>query len=574
MYVQQQDGRKSLNIGFSPMLLMAQLVAPPLQPGPVRLPNATIEERSPVQEEPLFEQPNTNKIHSETTEETKQSGLRTIPWSPKVVGDSFFTDEQLNAVFKTCREETITKVLKKCAAQLTAELLNQGYINSRIYIVQKPEPGSLEVVLGRISEVKIISQDRKLQKKAEQELRGLIDTVLHLPTLETALIKLRKRGFGQIKGSMQRLGSDPTRAAIHLTLNPVPPRPLQGDIALGNNGNVGSGEWRGSTTLLKQDLMKRGDLALIYFELDANGRLQLGTGITSLTYRFPLNRTLSLTTSIGQSYRRFVEFKRPAFDFNFRTTQGLVELEQELSDTGSWQWTGAAGMSINQSASYDGDDSVPLILGGGLDGYLRSGHLRVRTNLGHQSESSNWNASFYFLQGLAGVTKSSHRHYLSQQGSDIGEARALGGLLDGSWRITPSLVWTGRAAGQHAFASLPSSMTFSLGSDVGLRGLPGSLASGDSGWLGTSDLIWTVWDSGQKKLQLIPFIGMGGIHTDVLGVTLEDSIGSAGILGRYTNGRWQLELGWVDTFQTDDNPGLWKNWVLGHGLHTKLRFSF
>ena len=56
------------------------------------------------------------------------------------------------------------------------------------------------------------------------------------------------------------MGSDPTLAAIQLTVEPEPPTPLQGEIALGNNGNIGSGEWRSSATLLKKDLMKRGDL--------------------------------------------------------------------------------------------------------------------------------------------------------------------------------------------------------------------------------------------------------------------------------------------------------------------------
>ena len=172
------------------------------------------------------------------------------------------------------------------------------------------------------------------------------------------------------------------------------------------------------------------------------------------------------------------------------------------------------------------------------------------------------------------MTKGSHRHNLKLQGTDIGEARAIGGLLDVSWLITPKLVWTGRAAGQKAFAPLPSSMTFSLGSDVGLRGLPGSLVSGDSGWLASTELVWTAWEKDKHALQLVPFIGMGGIHTDVLGVTLDDSIGFGGLLGRYVNGRWQFELGWVDTFNSDDNPGLWNNWTLGHGLHTKVRYTF
>ena len=562
-----------MDIGSSSMLLLAQLVAPPLQPGPVRLPSSTVEQRSSPGYGPVFEQPDSDDSGLDSLSLESKPKPKTTSWTPKVIGDAFFTDEQLSTIFKTCRQETAAKTLNNCAAKLTAQLLSEGYINSRVYVLQEPQPGGLEVVLGRISEVNVTSTDPALKDKAEQALSGLIGEVLHLPTLKKALVSLRKRGVGQISGGMQRLGSDPSRAAIQLTVEPAPPSPLQGDIALDNNGNIGSGEWRSSATLLKQDLMKRGDLALVYFELDSDGQLELGTGITSLTYRYPLNNTLSLTGSIGYSYRRFVEFKRPAFDFNFRTTQGLMQLEREITNTDAWRWTAAAGVSVNRTSSFEGDDSIPLMVGGGADGYLKSGNLKLSTNIGHQRERSNWNANLYCLQGLAGVTKGSHRHNLKLQGTDIGEARAIGGLLDVSWLISPDLVWRGRAAGQHAFAPLPSSMTFSLGSDVGLRGIPGSLVSGDSGWLGSTELVWTAWKRDQQALQLVPFIGIGGIHTDVLGVTLEDSIGSGGLLGRYTNGRWQFELGWVDTFNTDDNPGLWNDWTLGHGLHIKVRYS-
>ena len=563
-----------MNIGSSSMLLLAQLVAPPLQPGPVRLPSSTIEQRNSPGDEPIFEQLDNDNSGLDSNKSEFNLKLKTTSWTPNVAGDAFFTEEQLSTIFKTCRRETATKTLNNCAAKLTAQLLSEGYINSRVYVLQKPQPGGLEVVLGRISEVNVTSPDPALKVKAEQALSGLIGEVLHLPTLKKALVSLRKSGFGQISGGIKRLGSDPSRAAIQLTVDPAPPSPLKGDIALDNNGNVGSGEWRSSATLLKQDLMRRGDLALVYFELDADGQLELGTGIASLTYSYPLNDTLSLTGSIGYSYRRFVEFRKPAFDFNFRTTQGLLQFEQEITNSDAWRWTAATGISINRTSSFEGEDSIPLVLGGGPDGYLKSGNLKLNTNISHQRERSSWNANLYFLQGLAGVTKGSHRHNLNLQGTGIGEARAIGGLVDVSWLITPNLILTGRAAGQKAFAPLPSSMTFSLGSDVGLRGLPGSLVSGDSGWLASTELVWTAWEKDKQALQLVPFIGMGGIHTEVLGVTLDDSIGSGGLLGRYVNGRWQFELGWVDTFNSDDNPGLWNNWTLGHGLHTKVRYTF
>ncbi len=546
-----------------------------MQPGPVRLPSTTIEQRTNPDRDSIFER--TKRIDSathETDRDPKPLSSKPTSWKPDLIGDDFFTDEQLENAFNTCLQNSVAETLNTCAAQLTALLVSLGYINSRIYIVRTPEPGALEVVLGRISEINISSSDPELKARAEKELNQLVSEVLHLPTLEKTLVRLRERGAGQIKGGMQRLGSDPTRAAIQLTVEPTPPTPLTGEVALGNNGNIGSGEWRSSVTLLKKDLIKDGDLALIYFELDSDGQLELGTGITSLTYRYPLHETLSLTGSIGYSYRRLVEFKQPAFNFNFRTTQGLLQLEQELINHHSWRWTGSMGISVSQTSSFDDDRSIPLVLGGGPDGYLTSGNLKLNTNIGYQFDRSTWNANLYFLQGIEGITKNSHRQNFNLQGVDIGEARAIGGLLDVFLMLTPNLSFSGRAAGQHALSPLPSSMTFSVGSDVGLRGFPGSLVSGDNGWLGVAELVWTAWSNGQQALQIVPFIGIGGIRTNVLDFVFEDNIGSGGIIARYIKGPWQVELGWVDTFMTDDNPGLWNDWVLGHGLHTKLRFTF
>ena len=115
-------------------------------------------------------------------------------------------------------------------------------------------------------------------------------------------------------------------------------------------------------------------------------------------------------------------------------------------------------------------------------------------------------------------------------------------------------------------------MTFVLGSDVGLKGLPGTVISGGNGWLGTADLVWTAWREADQSFQLIPFIGMGGVQSE--GDRFHNTIGSGGVIGRYRRGRFELELGWVDTFSSDDDAGIWNEWILGHGLYSKVRYSF
>ena len=558
------------------MLLLAQLVAPPIQPGPVRLPNTAPQQR-PNDDGPLFDVPAGTTPEPPTTPSTtdrKQSGAQTLDWRPSVIGKSPYTDAQLQTILKDCGKASVNATLNACAAALTARLIKDGYVNSRVYSLKTPEPGALEVVLGTIAELRITSEDEALQKQVQQQLTPLIGSVLHIPTLEQELVQVRRRGVGQIKGGMGRLGSDPTKAVVNLAVSPAEPEPLRGDFSLGNNGNVGSGEWRGVATLLQQGLIERGDTALLFLELNADGEPEVGSKVASLTYTYPLSESWTLTGSFGYSYRRFVEFRKPAYDFHFRTLQGLLQVEHVLKDADNFRWTTSAAFSTNRSDSFKSGRHYPLVTGGGFDGWTHSGFLKLSTNLGGFNGPVIWNANAYFSQGIAGVTLNEHLKNLDEIGINPGEARAIGALTDLTWTVSSTTNINLRAAGQLAFAQLPGSMSFSLGSDIGLRGLPGSLIAGDSGYLGTAELEWTAWQQDNQSVALIPFVGIGGIHTEFSDETLEDNIGVSGLIGRYRNGRWEAELGWVDTFNSNDNPGLWNDWILGHGLYTKVRYSF
>ena len=167
------------------------------------------------------------------------------------------------------------------------------------------------------------------------------------------------------------------------------------------------------------------------------------------------------------------------------------------------------------------------------------------------------------------------RQELAQIGIQPSQATAVGALVSAAWGFAPSWQLNLRAAGQLAFQPLLSAMQFSLGSDVGLRGLPGQLISGDNGLLGSVETVWTFWQKRDKALQLVPFLGAGLVSTTVDDVNLSDSVGSGGVLVRWLSGRnWLAELGWVDSFYTDNNPGPWRDWLLGNGVYVKLGYRF
>ena len=560
------------------MLLLAQLVAPPLQPGPVRLPATTApqERRTQPDDQPVL-QPNLTPTPKESDQLPKSEGVPALipSWRPTVIGDSPYSSDEIETDLKRCGKTTPAETLKACAAALTARFIKDGYVNTRVYTLPEPKPGALEVVMGVIAELQVESSNEELKAKVEAQLAPLLGSVLHIPTLEKALVEVRRGGVGEIAGNMGRLGSDPTKAVVTLAVEPSPPTPLRGDFSVGNNGSPGNGEWRSNAVLLQGDFIKRGDTALLFLELKNDGQLELGSTLLSATYTYPLSDKWNLTGSLGYSHSNFVEFRGDNHKLNFRTLQGLVQVDTVFHQGDSLTWTGAAGISASRTASFQGNSSMgDFVVGGGEDGRVRSGNLKLSTTVSGITGPSAWNANGYLLQGIAGITSDEHLKNFDTQGIDVGEARALGGLANLTLLAAPNVAVKLLGAGQVAFNPLPSSMGFSLGSDVGLIGLPGSIASGNSGWLAIGELIWTVWKNDRQQLQLIPYVGKGGLHTDFADQLLEDDIGSGGLIARYTQDRWQVELGWVNTFDTDDNPGVWNDWWLGHGVHTKLRYAF
>ena len=556
---------------------MAQLVAPPIQPGPVRLPTTTApQERITQPDDRRILDPGLAPVEDQSEPSMTEGPPRFIPsWRPTVIGHSPYSKEDIDIVLKSCGKATPAETLNACAAALTARFIKDGYVNTRVYTLPEPTPGALDVVMGVIAEVQVESGDAELKAKVEAQLAPLVGSVLHIPTLEKVLVQVRRAGVGEISGNMSRLGSDPTKAVVSLGVEAAPPTPLRGDFSIGNNGSPGNGEWRTNAVLLQKDLLKRADTTLLFFEIKNDGQLELGSTLLSATYTYPLSDSWNLTGSMGYSHGNFVEFRGDLHKLNFRTLQGLLQVDTVFYQGDRFSWTGAAGMSASRTASFEGNSSAPfLVVGGGKDGYVKSGNVKLSTTLSGVTGPMAWNANGYFLQGFPGLTSDKHLQNFDRLDIDIGEARALGGIANLTLLAAPNVSVNLRGAGQVALNSLPSSMGFSLGSDVGLIGLPGSIASGDSGWLTVGELIWTLWKNDKQQLQLIPYIGKGGIQTELAGVTFEDQVGAGGLIARYTKDRWQVELGWVNTFETKDNPGLWSDWWLGHGLHTKLRYAF
>lgn len=564
------------------LLLLAQLVSPPLQPGPARLPEQAPKQQlepDPSSTKPELDDrqlvPNGDGLKEPGQLPLKPTSRDDVSSSVEIKGTTPYSQAELRQLLSLCQAESSAETrLKRCAETLSGQLQQDGYVNSRVFIEDEPAPGHLSVVMGHLVELHINSEDQRLQQKVRRRLANLLGKVLHLPDLQKQLQQLKQQSVvGSVSGSLGKLGSDPTQAVLTLTVTAAN-HPWRGDLSVRNDGNTGSGEWRAITVLQKPTVLIDDDLLQIYGELNADGDPELGASLGSISYTLPLGESVDITGSFGASRRNLVEAEGPAHGLSFRQYQGLAQLQWTLKDSDNQLWYAQAGLSANRSDSYLDGRSFPLIIGG-PDGDLSSGYLRV--SLGHAGRNNNlaWTGQAYWLQGIAGFSSEEQLKDLAFYGIHPDQSRALGGITTLGWRMSSNLQLNWRAAGQVAFNELTNDMGFSLGSDVGLRGLPGTLISGDTGWLSNAELNWSFWQQHNNTLQLVPFFGIGGVQTMRDSMSFNDTIGSGGILVRWLHGRhWSLALGWTEQFNDGDNIGIWNDWLLGSGAYGKLRYRF
>jgi hypothetical protein len=80
-----------------------------------------------------------------------------------------------------------------------------------------------------------------------------------------------------------------------------------------------------------------------------------------------------------------------------------------------------------------------LVVGGGKDGYVKSGNVKLSTTVSGITGPTAWNANGYLLQGFPGITSDKHLHNFDRLGIDVGEARALGGLANLTLLAAPNV---------------------------------------------------------------------------------------------------------------------------------------
>ncbi|MFM7237677.1 MAG: ShlB/FhaC/HecB family hemolysin secretion/activation protein [Cyanobium sp.] len=560
---------------------LAQLVAPPLQPGPVRLPGAGPQPAPLTPRPPALEpspgpapEPPSPSGPAPTGPAPPAGGASSR--LPRLLGFNPYSPAVLARLLAGCASDDPSEDLSRCATLLQARLFADGYINTR---VRPQPPDALVVVAGRIETVEVVSSSPRLQRRLLRLLQPLKGSVLRLPSLTADLTHLQRLpGVGLLKSNLNRIGEDSSRAQLVVTAEPAA-RERRGEVALRNDGNGGSGQFRGLATVVEESSVVSGDALLLFGEVNSDSDPEIGTLNGSFSYRLPLVDNLSFTTAIGASRRTLVEAPQPLHDLSYRQLQLYNQLEFTLQESLRSRWTAFAGLSLNRNDAFFRGESIAVIPGGGEAGSLRTGFGRIGLGYDRTAGPFALNASLYGLQGIGAVSTEAQRQELDFLGVVPDAALAIGSEFALSWQLGPRWQLQGRAAGQLAFNPLTSPMELSLGSDNGLRGLPGQVVSGDSGLLGSLELAWLLWRGRRDALQVVPFIGAGGVWNELPGASLYESVGAGGFLLRWSHGpHGVLELGWVRQFQSG-TPAFWDEWILsggpfGGGLYSKLLYRF
>ena len=568
------------------MLFLAQWIAPPLQPGPIRLPESAPLQRPGPQapdDKPILndDQAPEQPAAKPQTSPGHATPERSAPL-PDVKGSSVYSARELRAILAGCSRNTPAETLRACAAALSARYVTDGYVNTRVYTVTAPPPGSLDVVEGRIAEIRIETANQPFARRVGRLLRSLHGSILPLPALDRQIQQLKSwPGIGTVQGSIGRLGSDPTLAVLTLKVEQRSD-PLLGEISLRDDGNAGNGQWRAVAVALKNDLVTTGDTLLVYGEGDMDDTPELGAVITSLSYAYPLTDSVRLTGSFGYSRRNLVEGPLAPQQFAFRQFQGYGQLEWVFSESLNQRWFTFAGVSLNRNDAFKNGVPAPL-LNAGVSTSNNTGFVRYGIGVNGIDQRSNWSLSLYGLQGVNGFSQSDQLVQMASVGVVPGQASALGITGALAYALAPNTSLNLRGAGQYAFNPLTPDMGFTLGSNTGLRGLPGQTISGDSGYLGTAEIVWTVWRRATTAIQLVPFIGYGGINTNRYTIkrgplVFNNGIGAGGVMARFLSGpNWQLEVGWVEQINAHDqfDNAIWgSDYLIGRGLYTNLKYRF
>jgi hemolysin activation/secretion protein len=430
----------------------------------------------------------------------KPSDTRFVLKSIRITGNTAFTQDELLAVVQTyIGKEAGFADLDQAAARISRYYRERGYMVARAYLpAQDIKNGEVEIAVieGRFGKVDLKNTSRVRDGVVRNHLATLPGTAVYEPTLERKLLLLNDlAGVTDARASL-RPGANVGETDVTVEVASAPL--VNGSIEYDNHGNrfTGANRVTGKLNLMSplglgdtlNALFTKGFDGLEYgrwgYQVPVGGDgFKLGAAYTQSRYRlgarFPDTNGNADTYSVNASYpfirtRNFNLYGQGNVDWRSFHDRAVANATDKQTRSSTWSLSGDA----RDTLAGGGISAFSLAYSGGWVDISSPGALANDDNSAHTNGHYNkWNLNFLRLQSLG--------------------QRA-------------SLYFS--FAGQKGGKNLDSSEKFVLGGAQGVRAYPQGEAAGDSGYIATTELRYTVAPGATLGvLQPFVFFDTGGV---------------------------------------------------------------
>lgn len=424
------------------------------------------------------------KVDEPTRPALQPSAERFLLKAFRISGNSAYGEAELAALLQQyLGKEMGFADLESAAARLTRHYRERGYLVARAYLpAQQIKDGVVEIAVleGRFGSVKLNNGSRVRDSVIGRHTAPLQGALVHELRLERKLLLLNDLpGVGEARATLSP-GAKTGETALDVAVAGAPP--VSGQVELDNHGNRFIGANRATARLALASPLGLGDALSAQFTKGFDGleyaragyQVPLGgdgfkIGGAYATTRYQLRKSFGPLDATGESDSYTAEASYPLVrtrnhNLYLRMAYQLNEFEDRVGTLGTQIERNTRALQAGLSG-----DARDGVLGGGISAFSLTyarGHLEFESPAARAADDAS-----------ARTQGRSHKwnlHVLRLQSLGVNTA------------LFVSL------AAQKANRNLDSSEKFALGGANGVRAYPQGEAAGDSGYLASAELRYSV----------------------------------------------------------------------------------
>ncbi|MEL0168576.1 MAG: ShlB/FhaC/HecB family hemolysin secretion/activation protein [Pseudomonadaceae bacterium] len=405
----------------------------------------------------------------------------------RFTGNSAFSDEQLAAVLVEMSGQALTLgQLQQAADRITSWYRQHDWLLARAILPpQEIDDGylTIQVVEGNYDRIQLNNQSTLPDRVLRNATRGLnAGDGVRAAALENALMNLDALPASQVNSRLSR-GEAVGTSALDIDIGDQPL--LSGQLALDNYGNTYNGEYRLTGGLSVANPLGLGDSLQLQALLSDGDQQYLST-----QYDVPVG---PWNTRIGVSLS-WLEYELGK-DFDSLNAKGKAATGAVFASQNWWQ---QRSWGVSSRIEWRYRDLEDQQLGLASEKTLRSVTLDL-VNGYWRDELFGGSANSYRLSWTHGeLSMDSPYAAVSDFYGTEGRYHKVNLALLRQQRLSPRFTLNMNLRGQLADGNLDSVEKMSLGGAYGIRAFPQGEASGDEGWLASTELRYAL--NGQWQL--------------------------------------------------------------------------